>query len=181
MIRINLIGKKKRVKIKPIHIEVIAFVLAIGLVVAAAVLVEMNMRAKISFMNEEVDKQKRKLQQLKTIRTQVAQFQKQSKTLQNKIDIVMRLKEGQKGYYRILTNLEKALPGDVWLRDISYDNGKIKMNCSSLKVISVNEFISNLSDTGMFHGIDLQVAQKRTSDSITVNSFEIQADVTLEQ
>ncbi|WP_022851004.1 PilN domain-containing protein [Limisalsivibrio acetivorans] len=180
MIKVNLLGRKKKKKLKAIHIELFAFVLAVCAVIAAVVVVDMTMKAKTAFLEEQVNKKQRELKQLQRVKRDVDKFQKQMAELQKKIDIVRSLKEGQKGYYKILTNIEHSLPEDVWLSKLNYSGASVTLNCSSLRVASVNNFVMNLYETGMFTNIDLNKADKDTKDNVEVNNFVIAAGVRLD-
>lgn len=179
MIRVNLLGVKERKQLKAIHAEVIVFVLAIGLIVAGYIVINSNMNHKIMSLNSDVKRLQTELKSLQKVKKQVDAFKKKKNELQRKIDIVKNLKKGQKGYYKLLTTLEYALPEDIWIKNMKYSNNKITMSGAALRTSSVNEFIVNLYNSGMFTGIELKVVKKQTVENIDINDFSISANVVL--
>ena len=180
MIRVNLLGRKHKKKIKPIQIELSAFVLAVAAVFAGIMLFNMTVNAKIAYLEEQVNKKQTELRKLQKVKQEVERFRSQMDDIQKKIEIVRKLKEGQKGYYKILTNVEKSLPEDVWTSSISFETNRIVLNCSSLRVSSVNRFVMNLYETKMFSTIDLEKADKKDEETVEINNFIITAGVRLD-
>ena len=177
MIRINLIGKKRRQKLRPIHIELIMFAAALIVVLVGAYLVNVNFDARIAFLEEEIKVKQNDLKNLRRVKRQVDDFQKKQQELQKKIDLVKNLKQGQRGYYQLLTKIEKSLPADIWLSGFLYDNGQVTLSGSSLHVASINEFIMNLYNTEMFTNLDINVVRKRNQDNLEINDFDLVASV----
>ena len=181
MVNLNLLKKKRpKKKIKVIDIEILFFLLALIAVAVGIFLADSMMNSKVSFMEEQVNIKQAELRRLRNVKQEIDKFKTNMSEIQSKIDIVRRLKEGQKGYYKILTNITQSLPGDVWLSGLSYEGDRIVLNCSSLRVASVNSFVMNLYETKMFSAIDLDKAAKRDEQTVEVNNFVITASVRLE-
>ncbi len=179
MIRVNLLGVKEKRKLKGIHFEILVFLLALCIIGVGYYVVNNNLNNKITSLNKEIVHLKKELRKLQKIKKEVDAFKRKKNELQKKIDIVKKLKEGQKGYYKILTTIEYALPEDIWVSSFKYNQNNIKLICASLRTSSVNEFIMNLYKTKMFRGIDLKVVKKKTVENIDINEFSINAKVVL--
>jgi type IV pilus assembly protein PilN len=149
-------------------------------VIGGIIVFNMTMDSKIAFLEEQVSAKQQELKKLQKVNSEVNRFKDQMKEIQQKIEIVKTLKEGQKGYYKILTNIEQSMPEDVWLSSINYKGGRIVMNCSSLRVSSVNSFIVNLYETKMFTNIDLEKADKKEDEAVEINNFIINVGVRLD-
>ncbi len=180
MIRVNLLGRKRKKKVKPIQIELSAFVLAVAAVFAGIMLFNMTMNAKIAYLEDQVNQKQTELRKLQRVKQEVERFRTQMDEIQKKIEIVRKLKEGQKGYYKVLTNIEKSMPDDVWVSSLNFEGNKITLGCSSLRVSSVNRFVMNLYETKMFSTIDLGKADKKDEDAVEINNFVITAGVRLD-
>ncbi len=180
MIRVNLLGRKRKKKVKPIQIELSAFVLAVVAVFAGIMLFNMTVNAKIAYLEEQVNIKQREFRKLQSVKQEVERFRTQMDEIQKKIEIVRKLKEGQKGYYKILTNIEHSMPDDVWTSSIKFEGNKIVLSCSSLRVSSVNNFVMKLYETKMFSTIDLEKADKKDEETVEINNFVITAGVRLD-
>jgi type IV pilus assembly protein PilN len=179
MIRVNLLGVKEKRQIKGIHVEFLIFLLILCGISIGYYVVNNNLNNKISSLNNQKNHLKRELRKLQKIKREVDAFKRKKDELQRKINIVKRLKRGQKGYYKILTTLEYALPEDIWVSSFKYNNGRLQLTGASLRTSSVNEFIMNLYKTKMFQGIDLRFVKKKTVENIDINEFSIDAKVLL--
>lgn len=179
MIRVNLLGVKEKKQLKAIHAEVLIFIIAVGMIAAGYVVINDNLNNQVVSLNSEVKRLQMDLKKLQKIKKQVDAFKKKKNELQKKIDIVKNLKKGQKGYYKLLTTLEYALPEDIWISNLKYKGSNIVISGASLRTSSVNEFIINLYNSKMFNGIELKVVKKKTIDNIDINDFSISANVVL--
>jgi type IV pilus assembly protein PilN len=179
MIKVNLLGLKKKKKLDPIYLEIALFLAAIVGVVFVIFTVHTSMRAQILHYKDEIIVLNTELNRLRKIKNEVDSFERKKNELQKKIDIVKNLKKGQKGYSPLFVNIEKALPDDVWISNLNYNGTIITMNVTSLRSSSVNEFIMNLYKTKMFSNIELKVVKKGNVDKIDINDFSITANVIL--
>ena len=175
MIKINLIGRKRKKKATPIQVELLVFTSVLAVVFGGIMLFDSTAKAKVAYLEEQVNIRQAEYRKYLNLKREVDGFRRQMDEIQRKIDIVRSLKEGQKGYYKILTDLEKSMPEDVWAESIRFESGRIILSCSSLQVSSVNRFVMNLYETGMFTGIDLERADKKDDLSVEVNNFVINA------
>lgn len=182
MVKLNLIGRKSvKKERKPFRAGLFLFVILFASVLGALFYYDYITKEKIAFLTEQVNLKQADYRKLQHVKHEVDGFRTQMDSIQRKVEIVRNLKEGQKGYYRILTNLEKAMPKDVWVDYILIENGRIVISCSSLHVPSVNRFVMNLYETEMFTSVDLERADKKEQLSIEVNNFVINAGLRFEQ
>lgn len=177
MIRINLLASKKRKKLNKGIYELILFLMIVGFLVASCFIINSSLDNQILIAKNEISKLEREYKRLSKIKKEVDGFKKQKEELQKKIDLVKRLKQGQRGYYEILRNLEYAMPEDVWISNFDFKNDSLNLNGSSLRTASINEFILNLYATKMFDNIDLKTVKKITVENIDINDFSITAKV----
>ncbi|TYB34366.1 MAG: fimbrial assembly protein [Flexistipes sinusarabici] len=178
MIKVNLLLSKKK-KFRPVYFELILFLIFIAALVFSFNLVVQGLNSKAQLIQTEIDKLNKEYRELQQVKREVDAFKKKKQELQSKIDIVKKLKQDQKGYYKILTVFEKAMPKDVWVGSISYDGSSINVSGSSLRTASVNEFIVNLYESKIFTNVNLQVVRKKTVENIDINDFSITADIRL--
>ncbi|MEF3254279.1 MAG: PilN domain-containing protein [Deferribacterales bacterium] len=179
MIKVNLLGVKKRKKTNPIFIElIIVLALLLGYVMFFINL-NVSLRSELEHYNTEIVALKTELSKLQKIKREVDEFKKRREELQKKIDIVKNLKKGQKGYAPLFINIEKSLPEDVWINNMNYNGTTLSMSVTSLRSSSVNQFIMNMYKTNMFTNIELKVVRKGNVDRVDINNFDIIANVNL--
>ncbi|MGA1846843.1 PilN domain-containing protein [Deferribacter abyssi] len=179
MIRINLLPKKKKFRLQGIYLELVVFFLLILSIVVGIVSVNAKLKEQQSLIKSEISRLETELRKLRKVDREVKALKKRKAELQKKIDLVVKLKEGQKEYYKILTSLEKSLPQDVWIRKLNYARGQINLEVSSLRSTSVNEFIINMYRSDIFSQVDLKIVRKNQVEGIDINSFTITAKVNL--
>ncbi|ADR19371.1 PilN domain-containing protein [Calditerrivibrio nitroreducens] len=179
MIKVNLLGVKKRKKFDPIYVELALFLISLSLAVFLIFTTHTSLLSEISYYKNENAVLQGELNRLNKIKKEIDSFDKKKSELQKKIDIVKNLKKGQKGYSPLFINIEKALPDDVWIGNMNYNGNIITMNVTSLRSSSVNQFIMNLYKTKIFSNIELKVVKKGSVDKIDINDFSITANVNL--
>ncbi|PMP72002.1 MAG: fimbrial assembly protein [Calditerrivibrio nitroreducens] len=179
MIKVNLLGVKKRKKFDPIYLELVVFFLCFAFVMFFIFTTHTSLLSEISYYKNENTVLQGELNRLNKIKREIDTFEKKKAELQKKIDIVKNLKKGQKGYSPLFINIEKALPDDVWIGNMNYNGSMITINVTSLRSSSVNQFIMNLYKTKIFSNIELKVVKKGSVDKIDINDFNITANVNL--
>ncbi|KAA0258427.1 fimbrial assembly protein [Deferribacter autotrophicus] len=179
MIRINLLPKKKKFRLQGIYLELFVFFILIVSIIVGIVNINTKLKEQQNLIKREISRLETELRKLRKVDKEVKVLKKRKAELQQKIDLVVRLKQGQKEYYKILTSLEKSLPQDVWIRKLSYGKGQINLEVSSLRSTSVNEFIINMYKSEIFSNIDLKIVRKNQVEGIDINSFTITAKVNL--
>jgi len=181
MVRINLLGRKKKIRLKPIHLELGIFSVVLIVLLVGIYMVDTNLKSRLKILNDEIAILDSRLSKLKKIKAEIDGFEKKRDLIQKKIDVVIDLKKSQKGYYKVLTNLEKSMPDDVWVRSFSFNGGGLGLSCSALKFVSVNEFIVNMFESEMFYNIDINQAKKNDVDAVEVNDFTVNSSVKMGQ
>ncbi|MCA1927709.1 MAG: PilN domain-containing protein [Calditerrivibrio sp.] len=179
MIKINLLGVKKKKKTNPVVVELLVVFVFLLAYILYFVNVNSSMRSELEHYKSEVVTLQIELKKLQKIKNEIEEFKKKREALQKKIDIVKNLKKGQRGYAPLFINIEKSLPEDVWISNVAYNGNSITINVTSLRSSSVNQFIMNLYKTNMFTNIELKVVKKANVDKIDINNFDIIANVSL--
>ncbi len=109
-----------------------------------------------------VDARKREAE-LKAIKVQVDAFQAKKTLLENKVNLIERLKAEQKGPVHMLDEISKALPDFVWLTDMEQTGPGLRFKGQSNSLSAVADFISNLQRSGWFPQLDLVASQEDKS------------------
>ncbi len=113
----------------------------------------------------EGEKRKRDLQ---VIKAQVDAFQAKKTLLENKVNLIKKLKAEQKGPVHMLDEISKALPDLVWLTVLDETGGNVKFTGESNGLTAVAAFIEALQRSGWFPSAEL-VSAKETNTIYTFN------------
>jgi type IV pilus assembly protein PilN len=157
MIRINLIAvDREKVKKKPgVRIDdaqKVTLLCSLILVVTALGIGWWwwSLEQAKTHMATEITNQQREAARLKSILTQVADFEKQKQQLEGRVSLIEDLRKGQGAGVHMLDELSKALPEMLWLTTLKQDGGELTVEgrCTSLTALS--DFVANLEHSSYF-------------------------------
>jgi type IV pilus assembly protein PilN len=111
-------------------------------------------------------------QKLESIIKEVEDYQKRKDSLQQRIDLINKLKENQKGPVRIMDQISKDLPDLVWLESMSITAGRVSLNGRGLNPNAIALFIENVKNDPYFEEPNVGAVSK-LSDTPLVYSFDM--------
>ena len=106
---------------------------------------------------------------LKELTAQVVAFEQQKKSLEERIAIIERLKENQKGPVELMNIVIGAIPDNppgLWLTSLVQQEATISIEGRAFDVPFVADFIAALDDTGIFSYVDLEFWEQDQENSI---------------
>jgi Tfp pilus assembly protein PilN len=108
----------------------------------------------------------------------VEKFKADKKRLEEKIKIIDTLVTGQGGPVRLLDEVYKALPPEVWLTAFNKSGKWLELAGVASSNFTVATFLTNLA-TGskLLANVDLVQSEKITIENQSVERFSITADV----
>jgi type IV pilus assembly protein PilN len=129
-------------------------------------------------LTDEIASAERETTRLKTILTQVAQFESQKQQLQQRVTLIEELRKGQTGPVHLIDQLSRAMPEMLWLTSLSQDGGEITVDGRCTTLTALSDFVSNLEQSGYFRRpveiLDSQVEQVTGSSSELIK-FQLKA------
>jgi len=133
-------------------------------------------------LTSEIAAAERETARLKTILTQVAQFESQKQQLQQRVSLIEELRKGQAGPVHLVDQLSRAMPEMLWLTSLSQDGGEITVDGRCTTLTALSDFVSNLERSGYFRRpveiLDSQVEQV-TGSSAELIKFQLKATFAL--
>ena len=156
MIKINLLPVRAARKKENIRRQVSIFSLCVLLGICLMVYLTMSMSHKISVMNEDIQVAQAELKKFEAIGKQVRQMRKELKTLEDKMDIIVRLEANRTGPVRFMDALTGfVVPDKMWLTAISEKQGTLSLSgmASDNKVVA--DFMTSLEKSPQFGEVDL--------------------------
>jgi type IV pilus assembly protein PilN len=129
-------------------------------------------------LTAETASAEREAARLKSILTQVADFDKQKQELQARVALIEELRKGQGAAVHLVDELSKALPDMLWLTQLKQDGGELTVEgrCTSLTALS--DFVANLEHSSYFRRpveiLDSQV-ENSTATTSELIKFSLKA------
>ena len=119
---------------------------------------------KVTIENETLERE------LKTMQEQQLQFveleRKQQERLE-KINVIEKLLESQKGPVKMLNAVIQAIPQnrDIWLTSLAQTNNGVKLQGQTRNPEILPDFMNNLESSGIFTVIDIEQIERRSEIS----------------
>lgn len=89
-------------------------------------------------------------QKLESIIQEVERYQRRKDSLQQRIDLINKLKQNQKGPVRILDQVSRDLPDLVWIDSMEINAGRIALSGRGLNPNAIALFIENVKNDPYF-------------------------------
>ncbi len=124
--------------------------------------------AQIRDLDTRIAADEKRKRDLQAIKVQVDAFQAKKTLLENKVNLIKKLKAAQKGPVHMLDEISKALPDLVWLTNLDETAGNVKFTGESNGLTAVASFIEALQRSGWFPVAEL-VSAKESNTIFTFN------------
>ena len=178
MIRINLLPKEQRIRRAPVNTTRI-------LAAVGAVIVLLAMAYGWYWLNGEVGRLETAIQQTRAdlkryeeLAKQVDKYRAEKKRLEEKIQVIGTLVAAQAGLVRLLDELSKALPNEVWLTAFTRTGKRLEISGVAFSNFNVAALMTNLGKVSeIISNVDLVVSEKSTVEQVPVERFTITMDI----
>lgn len=177
MIKINLLPReerKRRTQVNP--------ALLLGLLGAVVVVLAMGygwywLNGEVNRLQSDIQATQAELKRFEELAKQVDKFQAEKKRLEEKIKVIETLVVAQGGPVRLLDEVSKALPNEVWLTTINRVGKRLEIGGIAFSNFSVANFMTNLGASALIANVDLVVSEKAVVEQVPVERFNITMDV----
>jgi type IV pilus assembly protein PilN len=176
MIRINLLaverGATTRATIIPAAHRV---TIAASLILLGTALVIgwwfWSLRQTSHRIDEEIARAEVETQQLRSVLSQVQQFETRKAQLQQRVTLIEQLRRGQSGPVHMLDEISRSLPERLWLTEMSQKGQEITLAGMTTSMTGLSDLIAGLESSSWFKKpvdiIDSQVASDpKTGDLV---------------
>ncbi len=178
MIKINLLPREERRRKTPVNT-------ALWLGIAGGVLVLALMgygwywlNGEISGIRSQIADSQAQLKRYEQEAKLVDKIREDKKLLEDKIKVIESLVVAQGGPVRLLDELSRAVPNEVWLTSLSRSGKRVDVSGIAFSNFSVANFMTNLSkQSGLLSNVDLLVSEKVTVEQVPVERFSITMEV----
>jgi type IV pilus assembly protein PilN len=179
MIKINLLPREGRPR-GPVNVNT-SILLAV--VVVLAVLAGMGygwywLDDQVGRLEGDIKRTETELKRFEELAKQVDRFQGEKKRLEEKIKVIGSLMAAQTGPVRLLDEVSKALPNEVWLTSFARTGKKMDIQGIAFSNFSLANFMTNLGGaSGLISSVDLVESVKATVEQVPVERFSITAEI----
>ena len=153
MIRINLLGvERQKVKAAAFDISQHTGVLcAVMLVLASAGTGWWfwSLRQESAKVDADTAAANREAARLKSVLTEVQQFEARTKQLQERVQLIERLRAGQSVPVQLLDHISRSLPDMLWLTDLQQEGPAVTIQGRSTTLIALSDFVGNLGNNAL--------------------------------
>ena len=153
MIRINLLGvERQKVKAAAFDISQHTGVLcAVMLVLASAGTGWWfwSLRQESAQVDADTAAANREAARLKSVLTEVQQFEARTKQLQERVQLIERLRAGQSVPVQLLDHISRSLPDMLWLTDLQQEGPAVTIQGRSTTLIALSDFVGNLGSNAL--------------------------------
>ena len=179
MIKINLLPRDGRPR-GPVNVNLTILFASLGVLVVLAGMGygwywvnDQVVRLDATIKQTEAD-----LKRFEELAKQVDLFQAEKKRLEEKIKIISSLMLDQTGPVRLLDEVSKALPNEVWLTSFARSGKKMDIQGVAFSNVKVADFMTNLSGaSSLISSVDLLESAKGAVEQVPVERFSITVEL----
>lgn len=178
MIKINLLPREQRKRRTPVNVTLILIAFGAVVLLAAMGYGWHWLSQDVARVQSAIVQSQAELKRFEELAKQVDQFREEKKRLEEKIKIIDTLVAAQGGPVRLLDEVSRSLPGEMWLTALSRTGKKLEISGIAFSNFTVANFMTNLSQAStLLSNVDLVVSEKTTVEQVPVERFSITMDV----
>jgi len=176
---INLIPVEEAIALEevPILPHIIVSLSILFLLIIVSLVVSISISRKISKLNKEIISLKKEKVELQKKANEIKGFKKQIEETQKKIDVIKELSNGRDDYVRLLDEINRIVPSNVWLKSVTRNGKYLKIAGTGSSNLKVAEFMRNLRNSPMVDSLQLIGINVNIFEERKVADFEIQVKI----
>ena len=126
-----------------------------------------NLNNKIELGENELKDLRKEEDRLKSMRQELEKLEALRTQRQNRINVIERLKESQKGPVSLLNAVIQAIPskGNLWLTQLEQKDSGIKVLGATSNPEVIPDLMNNLTESGMFSSVDIELLERKDDSS----------------
>jgi type IV pilus assembly protein PilN len=154
MIRINLLGGERQKAASAVRFDLGQQLTAMcGLLVVAAVcgigFWYWSLSRQATQLDAEIANRKREAARLDTILAEVKVFQDRKASIQERVSLIERLRQGQTVPVQLLDHISRSLPDMLWLTDLRQEGPFLTIEGRTTTLIGLSDFVGNLGSNSV--------------------------------
>ena len=101
-------------------------------------------------LDEEIARAEVETQQLRSVLSQVQQFEARKAQLQQRVTLIEQLRRGQSGPVHMLDEISRSLPERLWLTEMNQKGQEITLAGMTTSMTGLSDFIAGLESSRWF-------------------------------
>ena len=154
----------------------VAALLAVGMVY----LVHTEIASRIEFQQQRNEYLRGEIARLKKAAEELAELQKTKNRLIERINVIQKLQASRPGKVRMLDELVRLIPEDIFLTAFNVAGNQVKLNGTARSDLIISEFMRDIKTSNLFGEPVLQIIQTRDVNNVQARVFELTIPLKLE-
>lgn len=177
MVRINLLPVRVSKKKEKGKQELLLFVALAVLGLVLNGFWSSNRNAELQAHVRKLAKTRADIVALDRIIGEVKTIREQQKAVQEKLDVLEKLKAGRSGPVRMLDELATLTPKRVWLRKFAQKASLVTFDGSAVSIDDVSAFMTALKQSKHFQAVELKRTEVKLQGAVKTVEFTIETAV----
>lgn len=176
MLKINLLAKKVSKKATSAKNELYALLGVGAAVLATLYFIYASADGDIAELQSRITTVQNEIATLKKDVVRVEEFKKKTVTLEQKIQVIEKLKKQKLGPARMLDDLATILTDEkkVWLTKMTEKNGLLMLEGEAMEHVNISDFqIALQRRSKFFRDVKLDIVETKKRDGIAVLSWKL--------
>jgi type IV pilus assembly protein PilN len=128
---------------------------------------------RIQFQQERNEYLRGEIARLKKAAEELAALQKAKARLIERINVIQKLQTSRPGMVRMLDELVRLLPEDIFLTSFKTADNKVTLNGTARSDLIISEFMRDIKASQLFGEPVLQIIQTKDVNNIQARVFEL--------
>ena len=139
----------------------------------------LNLSHKITTLKTQITALQQKKASYLPILNQIAKLKKDKATLEKKVDVIKKLKQGSQLTVRVLDEVANRTPTNrLWLKSLRESGGQLQLTGVALDNATIAQYMKQLSDSPYFMDADLSNSSQVDIAGRKLKSFSLKLQVT---
>ncbi len=177
MIKINLLPVRAAAKKESLRKQLTIAVLSLVACLIVTAYFHYAITSQIEEKNVRIAETQREIDRLKSVIAKVNKFKKDSKVLEQKLNVIKELNEGRLSSVYLMDGLSKVMPEKLWLSNLREADWKLTIQGQSMNQSTIADFMTNMERSPLFTSVKWKVTQskKESGSGLDLHAFTIEA------
>jgi type IV pilus assembly protein PilN len=180
MTRINLLPWREMRRAQRQRDLIILLVVAALVAVGIVYLAHSEIASRIEFQQQRNEYLRGEIARLKKAAEELAELQKTKNRLIERINVIQTLQASRPGKVRMLDELVRRIPEDIFLTSFNVAGNQVKLNGTARSDLIIAEFMREIKTSDLFGEPALQIIQTKDVNKVQARVFELTIPLKLE-
>lgn len=178
MIKINLLPGKEKKKIG-VKKEFIIFFASLVILLLLLIGVQWKETREKDEMISQINKMKEEIAYYKKLNAEVTKAKEAQKVLQEKLNVIEKLRKEKSSPVRILDELSIHKPEKLHLESLKKQGSKLDLEGLAMDDETIANFMTNLRNSKFFKSVDLIVSEQVEQSKIKLKKFTLSCEISM--